>query len=308
MSENGMSKSARRDPAKKRKKSSADQTQLQTILIRFTRHRPAMISLVLLGLIALFAFVGPFFWTWDHTVYREIPSNQPPSGIHPLGTSAAGHDVLGQLMRGAQQTLKVAFTVSLLSTAVGSVWGATAGYYGGRVDAFMMRVVDIFLIVPLLVAAAAIAGNSGAGTSWSAIALIISIFSWATIARVVRGVVLSLREQEFVEAARASGASAPWIILRHLLPNAAGPIIVAATLLVAVAILAEAGMSFLGLGIQLPDISLGQMIGSARTAVSTRPWLFYPPGVLLVLICLTINFIGDGLRDALDPRQTRVRR
>ncbi|MEU3018448.1 MULTISPECIES: ABC transporter permease [unclassified Nocardiopsis] len=307
MSENGMSKSARRDPAKKRG-SGADQTQLQTILIRFTRHRPAMISLVLLAVIALFAFVGPFLWTWDHTVYREIPSNQPPSGTHPLGTSAAGHDVLGQLMRGAQQTLKVAFTVSLLSTAFGSLWGATAGYYGGRVDALMMRVVDIFLIVPLLVAAAAIAGNSGAGTSWSAIALIISIFSWATIARVVRGVVLSLREQEFVEAARASGASAPWIILRHLLPNAAGPIIVAATLLVAVAILAEAGMSFLGLGIQLPDISLGQMIGSARTAVSTRPWLFYPPGVLLVLICLTINFIGDGLRDALDPRQTRVRR
>ena len=307
MSENGMFGSARRDPAKKAR-SSADRTQIQTILLRFGRHRPAMISLVLLVLIVLFAFVGPFIWIWDHTVYREIPSNLPPGGQHPLGTSAAGHDVLGQLMRGAQQTLKVAFTVSFVSTVVGSVWGATAGYYGGRVDALMMRVVDIFLIVPLLVAAAAIAGNTGAGASWSAIALIIAIFSWATIARVVRGVVLSLREQEFVEAARASGASAPWIILRHLLPNAAGPIIVAATLLVAVAILAEAGMSFLGLGIQLPDISLGQMIGNARTAVSTRPWLFYPPGVVLVLICLTINFIGDGLRDALDPRQTRVRR
>jgi len=125
---------------------------------------------------------------------------------------------------------------------------------------------------------------------------------------VVRGVVLSLREQEFVEAAKASGASAPWIIIRHLLPNAAGPIIVAATLLVAIAILMEAGLSFLQFGIQLPDISLGQMIGEARTAVSTRPWTFYPPGVLLVLICLTINFIGDGLRDALDPKQTRVRR
>ncbi|MBR8743138.1 ABC transporter permease [Nocardiopsis sp. MG754419] len=305
MSENGMFGSTR---PKKARKDTADRTQLQTIVLRFSRHRPAMISLVLLVLIVLFAFVGPLFWIWDHTVYKEIPSNLPPGGDHPLGTSAAGNDVLGQLMRGAQQTLKVAFSVSLLSTFVGSLWGATAGYYGGRVDALMMRVVDIFLIVPLLVAAAAIAGNTGAGASWSAIALIIAIFSWATIARVVRGVVLSLREQEFVEAARASGASAPWIIFRHLLPNAAGPIIVAATLLVAVAILAEAGMSFLGLGIQLPDISLGQMIGSARTAVSTRPWLFYPPGVLLVLICLTINFIGDGLRDALDPRQTRVRR
>ncbi|MET9796606.1 ABC transporter permease [Nocardiopsis alba] len=307
MSENTTTQGARRVRAK-RTRDSADRTQLQTILIRFARHRPAMISLVTLAIIILFAFLGPFFWTWDHTVHREIPSNLPPGGAHPLGTSGAGHDVLGQLMRGAQQTLKVAFTVSLLATAFGSLWGATAGYYGGRVDAFMMRVVDVFLIVPLLVAAAAIAGSAGAGATWSAVALIIAIFSWATIARVVRGVVLSLREQEFVEAARASGASAPWIIVRHLLPNAAGPIIVAATLLVAVAILAEAGMSFLGLGIQLPDISLGQMIGSARTAVATRPWLFYPPGVLLVLICLTINFIGDGLRDALDPRQTRVRR
>ncbi|GAB3718192.1 ABC transporter permease [Nocardiopsis oceani] len=308
MSDNGKTAADRRGPAGGGVGPRKDRTQLQMVLKRFSRHRPAMISLATLIAIAAFAFFGPFFWTWDHTVSREIASNQPPSGAHPLGTSSAGQDVLGQLMRGAQQTLKVALTVSFCAAAFGSVWGATSGYYGGRTDALMMRVVDVFIIVPPLVAVAALAGNTTGGTTWATIALIIALFAWATIARVVRGVVLSLREQEFVEAARASGASAPWIILRHLLPNAAGPIIVAATLLVAVAILMEAGLSFLQFGIQLPDISLGQMIGDARTAVSTRPWLFYPPGVLLVLICLTINFIGDGLRDALDPRQTTVRR
>ncbi|NKY96097.1 ABC transporter permease [Nocardiopsis alborubida] len=286
----------------------AERTQFQMILSRFLRHRAAMISLVVLVAVVLAAFAGPLFWRWDHTVHLEIPPSVPPGADHPLGTTTAGHDVLGQLMRGAQQTLKVAFTVSVMGTVIGSLWGATAGYYGGRIDALMMRVADVFMIVPLLVMVAAIAGNARAGTTWYAVALIIGFFSWAQIARVVRSVVLSLREQEFVEAARAAGASPGWIIVRHLLPNAAGPIIVAATLLIAVAILLEAGMSFLQFGIQPPDISLGQMISDARTAVSTRPWLFYPPGLLLLVICLTINFIGDGLRDALDPRQTMVRR
>ncbi|NYH53043.1 peptide/nickel transport system permease protein [Nocardiopsis arvandica] len=286
----------------------AERTQFQMIVSRFLRHRAAMISLAVLVVIVLFTFVGPLLWRWDHTVHLEVPPSVPPNPDYPLGTTTAGHDVLGQLMRGTQQTLKVAFTVSVLGTVIGSLWGATAGYYGGRVDGLMMRVVDVFLIVPLLVMVAAIAGNVRGGTTWYAVALIISFFAWAQIARVVRGVVLSLREQEYVEAARASGASPGWIIVRHLLPNAAGPIIVAATLLIAVAILLEAGMSFLQFGIQPPDISLGQMISDARTAVSTRPWLFYPPGLMLLAICLTINFIGDGLRDALDPRQSMVRR
>ncbi|WP_028648697.1 ABC transporter permease [Nocardiopsis sp. CNT312] len=285
-----------------------ERTQMQMIVRRFLRHRPAMVSLAVLAVITAFAFLGPHLWAWDHRVHGEIPPSVPPGGDHPLGTTRAGHDVLGQLMRGAQQTLKVALTVSVLSTVVGSLWGAAAGYYGGRTDALMMRVVDVFMIVPLLVMVAAISGTVRGGTTWWAVSLIIAVFSWAQIARVVRGVVLSLREQEFVEAARAAGASPWWIIVRHLLPNAAGPIIVAATLLIAVAILLEAGMSFLGFGIQLPDISLGRMIDDARTAATTRPWLFYPPGVLLVVICLTVNFIGDGLRDALDPRQTMERR
>ena len=283
-------------------------SQVQMVWRRFRRHRAAMVSLVVLGLITVFAFVGPFVWPWDHTVSRDILGNQGPSLQHPFGTTNQGNDVFAQTMRGTQQSLKVALTVAVLSTVIGSVWGAVAGYYRGRVDAIMMRVVDVFLIVPLIVAVAAINGNVRGGTTWYVVALIMCLFSWATIARVVRGVVLSLREQEFIEAARAVGARASRIIFRHLLPNAAGPIIVAATLLVAVAVLTEAALSFIGFGIQPPDISLGKMVEGSRTAAFTRPWLFYPPGVLIVMICLTINFIGDGLRDALDPRQTMVRR
>jgi peptide/nickel transport system permease protein len=172
----------------------------------------------------------------------------------------------------------------------------------------MMRVVDVILVVPLLVLVSAVAGNVRGGTSWLPVALILGLFSWPLYARVVRGVVLSLREQEFVEAARAMGASDARIVLRHLLPNATGPLIVAGTLVAAVAILAEAGLSFLGLGIQAPDTSLGLQVTTSMTAMNTRPWLFYPPGIAILVIVLSVNFIGDGLRDALDPRQTMVRR
>lgn len=279
-------------------------SQLKLVTMRFFRHRLAVASLLVFLLIVAFAFLGPFLWPFDHTVSREVPSSQPPSWEHPFGTTRAGHDVLGQVMRGTQQSLRVALTVGLMTTVIGAVWGTVAGYYRGKVDAIMMRIVDVLLIIPLLVLVATIAGTVRGGTTWWAVALILGFFLWTTTSRVVRGVVLSLREQEFVEASKAMGASDLRIIFSHLLPNAAGPIIVAGTLAVALAILVEAGLSFLGFGIQPPDTSLGLLIERARTAAQTRPWLFYPPGFMLVLIALTINFIGDGLRDALDPRQT----
>jgi peptide/nickel transport system permease protein len=283
-------------------------TQLELVRRRFLRHRAAMVSLVVFVLIVLFAFVGPLLWPWDHMVSREIPSSRPPSWTHPFGTTSAGNDVFAQVMRGTQKSLQVAFTVGLLTVVIGALWGTIAGYFRGRVDAIMMRIVDVLLIIPLLVLVVAIAGSARGGTTWWAVALIIGFFGWTTAARIVRGVVLSLREQEFVEASKAMGASDTRIIFTHLLPNAAGPIIVAGTLAIALAILAEAGLSFLGFGIQPPDTSLGLLVERARTAARTRPWLFYPPGFMIVLIALTINFIGDGLRDALDPRQTMARR
>ncbi len=283
-------------------------SQIRLILARFRRHRLAVASLVVLALVFMFAFAGPLVWPHGHTIVSGAPSSSPPSWNHPFGTTTAGHDVLGQVMRGTQQSLKVALTVAVISTTVGSLWGAVAGLRGGRVDNLMMRIVDIILVVPILVLVTAVAGNFQGGTSWLPVALIIAAFIWTGTARVVRGVVLSLREQEFIEAARAMGSSDSRIIWRHLLPNAAGPIMVAGTLAVAFAILTEAALSFLGVGIQAPDTSLGLLIENARTAPFTRPWLFYPPGVFIVIIALTINFIGDGLRDALDPRQTMVRR
>jgi peptide/nickel transport system permease protein len=285
-----------------------ERSQLQLVVGRFLRHRFAVGGLVVLFLLMAFAFIGPLLWEWDHRVNREIPSSEPPSLTHPFGTSGSGQDVMGMVMRGTQQSLKVALTVGLIVMVMAALWGAVAGLLGHWIDSIMMRFVDVILVIPALVLVAAIAGNVRGGTTWLPIALILGFFGWPLFARVVRGVVLSLREQEFIEAARAMGASDARIILRHLLPNLTAPIIVSATIAMAVAVLAEAGLSFLGLGIQPPDTSLGQQVSLALTAMSTRPWLFYPPGIMVLLIGLTFNFIGDGLRDALDPRQTMVRR
>lgn len=284
-----------------------ERSQLQLVVIRFLRHRMAVGSMVVFLLVVAYAFLGPLFWQYDHTIHQEIPIDQPPSAAHPFGTDLPGHDMFGAVMRATQQSLKVTFTVALIATTIGALWGAVSGYFRGWVDAVLMRIVDIILVIPLLVLVTALAGNVRGGTSWWAVALVIALFGWTTTARVVRGVVLSLREQEFIEAARAMGASNTRIVLRHLIPNTTGVIIVAGTLLIATAILVEAALSFLGFGIQAPDTSLGLLVNQNRTTVFTRPWLFYPSGIFIILIALTANFIGDGLRDALDPRQTRVR-
>jgi peptide/nickel transport system permease protein len=284
-----------------------ERSQLQMIVTRFLRHKLAVGSLLMLLLVVAFAFLGPLLWKYDHTIFREIPSDQPPSWAHPFGTTRLGHDYMGQIMRGIQQSLKVGFLVALMATGIGTVWGAIAGYYRGLVDAIMMRIVDVLFIVPALVVVLVLAGATR-GTSWWHVGLIIGFFSWQNTSRVMRGLVLSLREQEFVEAARAMGASDTRIIGRHLVPNMVGVIIVDATIVIAIAILVEAALSFLGFGITLPDTSLGLLINQAQTAVFTRPWLFYFPGLFIILICLSINFVGDGLRDALDPKQTSVRR
>lgn len=284
-----------------------ERSQLQLVLIRFLRHRIAIVSLIGFLLVVAFAFLGPEIWKYDHLIHREIPPDQPPSWSHPFGTTRVGHDYMGQIMRGTQQTLKVGFIVAIMSTVIGAIWGAIAGFYRGWLDSIMMRLVDVLFVVPQLVLVLVLAGMTR-GTTWLHVALILGAFGWLQTARLVRSVVLSLREQEFVEAAKALGASDARIIGRHLIPNTVGIIIVNFTLVIAVAVLVEAGLSFLGFGIQLPDTSLGLLIQQAQDAVFTRPWLFYFPGAVIILICLTINFIGDGLGDALDPKRASVRR
>ncbi|MGH3923298.1 MAG: ABC transporter permease [Pseudonocardiaceae bacterium] len=282
----------------------AERSQAQLVLRRFLRHRLAVTSLVVLLAIVALAFVGG--WLWKYSVVDITPDeSEPPSWEHPFGTDAAGKDQFALVLRGTQISIGISVLVALLATVVGTIWGATAGYYRGAVDTVMMRITDLILVLPVLAIAAVLAHNLGG--SWWLIALVIAGVAWAYVSRVARGVVLSLREKEFIEAARALGASDARIIVRHLVPNALGAIIVNATLLVAVAILLETALSFLGFGVRPPDTSLGLLVSQAQTAVQTRPWLFYFPGLFIILIALTINFIGDGLRDAFDPQQTRVR-
>ncbi|MQA16198.1 MAG: ABC transporter permease subunit [Pseudonocardiaceae bacterium] len=282
----------------------AERSQAQLVLRRFVRHRLAVISLVVLLAVVLLAFVGGALWRYDVGTLTGDYS-QPPSWDHPFGTDAAGHDSFAQVLRGTQISIGIAVLVAVFSTVVGTIWGATAGYYRGAVDTVMMRISDLILTLPLLAVAAVLGHNVGG--SWWLIALVIAGLYWAYVSRVARGVVLSLREKEFIEAAKALGAGDARIIFRHLIPNALGSIIVNATVLVAIAILLETALSFLGFGVRPPDTSLGLLVSSAETAVQTRPWLFYFPGLFIILIALTINFIGDGLRDAFDPQQTKVR-
>ncbi|HKT01174.1 MAG TPA: ABC transporter permease [Rugosimonospora sp.] len=282
-----------------------ERSQLRQALRRFLRHRLAVASLTVFVLLVLFAFVTPLFWKYNYTTITP-DNSQPPSLRHPFGTDNLGHDMFAQVLRGLQQSIKVALSIALIATVVGTLWGVASGYFGRGVDTALMRLADLVLTVPALALAAALANNFGG--QWWTIALILGSLAAPYVARVVRGVVLSLREQEFVEAARALGASHTRIMLRHLVPNALAVVIVNATLLVALGILSETALSFVGFGVRAPDTSLGLLITIAQGAVDTRPWLFYFPGLFIILVALTVNFVGDGLRDALDPRQTRQRR
>ncbi len=298
-------------------------SQGQIVRKRFFHHTAAVVSMVILALIVILAFssvgivVGPLripgWWpyTWDE-ILPLIDAGRPTLslfplnfGDHPFGQDEVGRDIFAVVMRGTQQSLMVMVIVGFVGTTVGVVMGSISGYYRGRVDTFLMRFTDIVITIPVIVIGAVLGrtfGNLGAGV----LGVIIGLFAWTGLARLVRGEFLSLREREFVDAARVSGASNRRIIFRHILPNAVGVIIVNATLLMAAAILLESALSFLGFGVQAPDTSLGKIVSDNRAAFSTRPWLFWWPGVFIIMIALSINFIGDGLRDAFDPRQKKM--
>jgi peptide/nickel transport system permease protein len=302
-------------------------TSGQLIRRRFFRHRAAMVGLVVLVFVILLAFssigIGPIPGWWGlsyettgrvlnggrmslDVVPKFLDGDWFSFGPHPFGQSDTGADYFALTMRGTQESLIIAFTVGLVSTTIGLLVGALAGYFRGWVESVLMRLTDVVLTIPLFVIGAVIARSLGSHGIF-ALALALGFLQWYQLARMVRGEFLSLREKEFVEAARALGASSWRIIWRHLMPNTIGTVIVNATLTVATAILLETALSFLGLGVVPPDTSLGQLISIYQTASQTRPWLFWWPGVFIIMIALSVNFIGDGLRDAFDPRQTRVR-
>jgi peptide/nickel transport system permease protein len=282
-------------------------SQWRMALRRFRAHRLAMASLIILIILVLLAFVGGALWHYKANKYTNDLS-RPPSLKHPFGTDSTGYDTFSQVLRGTQRSLEIAIFVAIVSTVLGTVYGAIAGYARGALDAWMMRIVDLFLTFPLLAVAAVLTHTLGPkANGWLWIAVVLAALTWPYVARIVRGSSLAVREKEYIEAARALGATHTRIIFRHVVPNVISQVIVIVTILVATSILAETALSFIGFGVQFPDTSLGLLVTSAQTAVQTRPWLFYFPGLFIIAIALTINFIGDGLRDALDPTANRVR-
>jgi len=323
-------------------KQTAGLSQRQIIIKRFIKHKAAMISLITLVAMIVIVYTslgvnlgsGRFKisipgW-WPYAIDQIDPEGAlastcnggitgcptldlaPPFldgdgirfGDHPFGTDIIGIDYFALVMRGAQQSIMVMFIVGILGIVIGTIVGAIAGFFGGVVDAVLMRLTDMFLVTPTIVIGAVIGfrfGNLGVVP----LAVMLGLFAWMGLARFVRTEFLTLREREFVDAARVAGASDRRIIFKHILPNAVGIIVVVGTLLMSGAILAETSLSYLGFGVRSPDVSLGLLISRYQDSFSISPWLFWWPGALIVAIALCVNFIGDGLRDAFDPRQRR---
>jgi ABC-type dipeptide/oligopeptide/nickel transport system permease subunit len=274
---------------------------------RFLRHRLAMASLVVLVFIfAVGAFanlIAPYsFSTLDLTNILHPPTT---TAHHYFGTDEIGRDYFSRVIYGIRTSEEVGVFVAFLSSIIGLIVGAIAGYYGGWIDNLLMRVTDLVLTLPALAILLVASALLGAGNQWR-VSIILALFFWTGLARIVRGIFLSLREKEYVEAAKAAGSGDLRIMFRHILPNTLGPIVVNGTLAVATAIITEAALSFLGFGIKPPTPSLGSLVVSGQSNPQ-KWWLTIFPGLTILLIVLCINFVGDGLRDALDPTQRRVR-
>ena len=308
-------------------------SQGQIVRRRFFHHRAAVIALVSFASIILFVMtsldskVGPIripgWWQWTvedipELRYEDCPggttgcptiSIDPTSdafglGTHPFGQDDIGRDYFALVMNGARRSLMIMFVIGAVSGFIGVVVGSISGFYGKKVDAVLMRLVDFIQTVPTIIIAAVI-GKAAGKVGPLYLALFLGILGWTGLARLVRAQFLSLREMEFVDAARVAGASNLRITFKHILPNAVGQIIVVITLIMAGAILTETALSYLGFGVVAPDVSLGLLISQYESSFTTRPWLFWWPGFFIISIALCVNFIGDGLRDAFDPRQRR---
>jgi peptide/nickel transport system permease protein len=311
-------------------------SQSQIVIRRFLRHKAAMTSVFVLSFLVIFVFsaletkIGPIkipgWWKYRYDEILELRLEGCPDGIvgcptldllppivdgtgvglgrHPFGQDSIGKDYFAMVMRGAQRSLYVMVVIGFLAGLIGITIGAISGYFRGWVDATLMRFTDFIITIPTIIIGSVVGyhfGNLGVGF----LAFYLGLFAWTGLSRLVRGEFLKLRELEFVDAARVAGASDRRIIFKHILPNAVGVIIVSITLLMSGAILLETALSFLGFGVVAPDVSLGSLISEYQDSFTTRPWLFWWPGLLIITIALSINFIGDGLRDAFDPRQRR---
>lgn len=271
---------------------------------RFRRNKVALVGAAVLLVIVLLAVFAPLIAGQSPNAVDLGAIRRPPSGEHWLGTDASGRDVFARLVYAARVSLLVGVVAALLSVLLGTVVGAVAGLFGGWVDSVLMRSADMVLSFPPIVVIIVLAGILG--PSIPILVFAIAATTWPTPARLVRGVTLAVREREYLHAARVAGASRGWLLRKHIVPAAMGQIVVVGTISVAGAILSEAVLSFLGLGVQPPQASWGNMLNDAQslTVIQSMPWLWLPPGLAIALTVLAVNFVGDGLRDAVDPRQT----
>lgn len=277
------------------------------ILRRFLRNKPALVGTAVLILMFLASFLLPSFLPYDYQELDYTALLEPPSPQHPFGTTEIGQDVLAQTLRGLQKSLIIGLCVALFSTTIAALTGAVAGLLGGWTDRTIMWVVDLLLVVPSFIIVALFAPRTKGSSSIVLLIILLSVFGWMISARIVRGLTMSLREREFVRAARYMGAPTHTIILTHIVPNIASILIIDTTLTVGASIMAETGLSFLGFGVQPPDVSLGSLIASGTSSAMTYPWLFLFAGGLLITTVLCANLVGDGLRDAFDPGAKRAR-
>lgn len=277
-------------------------SQRQLFWRRLRRHRGSLISLSFIVLMIVIVVVGPMISPYDFAQQNLTDSRKPPSLEHWLGTDSTGRDVLIRLMHAGRISLMVGFCAAFLEVTIGLLVGTAAGWFGGIVDAVLSRVIDIMLSIPGVLVILVVAGVVGTNTLM--LILILGLLGWAGSARIARAVTLSLRQEEYVQAGKVLGSSNWFIISKHLVPGVLPPIIVAATLAVAGAILAEAALSFLGAGVQPPEPSWGNMLIEAQslTVLSTMPWLWVPPGVAVALTVLAAMTLGDGLREAIDTK------
>lgn len=270
----------------------------------FLENKLAIVGAAVLAAIFLFCFLGPVLYHTDQVHVNLAIENQHPGMGHPLGTDNNGYDVLGRLMVGGQVSLEVGLAAAVLATGLGTVWGAVAGYFGGLVDAVMMRVVDALLAIPVLFLALVVV--SMFPPTETELILVIALTSWLSTSRLIRGEALSLRVREYVQAMRVMGGGGARAVFRHIAPNAVGTIVVNATFQVADAILLVVALSYLGLGIRPPQTDWGGMLNSGINSVYDGYWWqIFPAGIAIILVVVAINFIGDALRDAFEVRLQR---
>jgi peptide/nickel transport system permease protein len=270
------------------------------ILRRFLRRKSGVIAMVILVLIFLLAYVGPYLTRWKFDEFDQISILQGPSSSHFFGVDELGRDVYARTLKGLQKSLIIGVVAAFITTAIAAAAGSVAGYFGRYVDQSMVWLIDLLLTLPQFLILA-ILSPVLAGKTWLWLVLLLSIFSWMITGRVVRGMTLSLKEREYVSAARFMGVPAFTIIRRHLLPNMASLLIVDVTINVGVTILAETSLSFFGFGVQAPDVSLGTVLGDSQSLATTYPHVFIFGGLLLIATVLCVSVIGDALRDAIDP-------